>query len=87
MSGYTCSKAGVIGLVKGIAKEYPDSGITISNLAPAVIMTDMVRSCAREQVEYMTSKIPMGACGTIDEVAAASAWIVSPECFLDRFHS
>jgi NAD(P)-dependent dehydrogenase (short-subunit alcohol dehydrogenase family) len=80
MSGYTCSKAGVIGLVKGIAKEYPTSGVTINGLAPAVVMTDLVRSCAPEQVAYMTAKIPMARCGTIEEVAAISAWIVSREC-------
>jgi 3-oxoacyl-[acyl-carrier protein] reductase len=80
MSGYTCSKAGVIGLVKGIAKEYAESGVTVNGLAPAVVLTDLVRGCAAEQVEYMTSRIPMKRCGTIDEVASMSAWIVSPEC-------
>src|SRR5271165_6015337 len=80
MAGYSCSKAGVIGLVKGIAKEYPTSGVTINGLAPAVVMTDLVRGCAPEQVAYMTAKIPMARCGTIEEVAAMSAWIVSPEC-------
>ena len=80
MAGYTCSKAGVIGLVKGIAKEYPTSGVAINGLAPAVVMTDLVRGCAPEQVAYMTAKIPMARCGTIEEVAAMSAWIVSPEC-------
>jgi 3-oxoacyl-[acyl-carrier protein] reductase len=80
MSGYTCSKAGVFGLVKGIAKEFPQSGVTINGLAPAVVMTDLVRGCAPEQVAYMTAKIPMGRCGTIEEVAAMSAWIVSREC-------
>jgi 3-oxoacyl-[acyl-carrier protein] reductase len=67
-------------LVKGIAKEFPESGVTVNGLAPAVIMTDMVRGCAPEQVEYMTARIPMRRCGTIEEVAAMSAWIVSREC-------
>src|SRR5258708_3133244 len=80
MCGYSASKAGVIGLVKGIAKEFPESGVTVNGLAPAVIMTDMVRGCAPEQVEYMTARIPMRRCGTIEEVAAMSAWIVSREC-------
>jgi NAD(P)-dependent dehydrogenase (short-subunit alcohol dehydrogenase family) len=80
MCGYTSSKAGVIGLVKGVAKEYPKSGVTINALAPAVVMTDLVRNCAPEQVAYMTSKIPMERCGTIEEVASMSSWIVSPEC-------
>jgi NAD(P)-dependent dehydrogenase (short-subunit alcohol dehydrogenase family) len=80
MSGYSSSKSGVIGLVKSVAKEYAETGITINGLAPAVVMTDLVRSCAPEQVAYMTSKIPMNRCGSIEEVAAISAWIVSSEC-------
>jgi 2-dehydro-3-deoxy-L-rhamnonate dehydrogenase (NAD+) len=80
MSGYSASKSGVIGLVKGVAKEYAESGVTINGLAPAVIMTDLVRACASEQVAYMTAKIPMKRCGSIEEVASLSAWIVSPEC-------
>lgn len=79
MAGYTASKAGVIGLVKGIAKEYADSQITINGLAPAVIATPMNLDTAEAQLEYMTSKIPMGRLGTVDEVAALSCWIVSGE--------
>jgi 3-oxoacyl-[acyl-carrier protein] reductase len=80
MVGYSASKSGVIGLVKGVAKEYADTAITINGLAPAVIMTDMVRGIDPKQVEYMTSKIPMKRLGTLEEVAAISAWITSKEC-------
>jgi 3-oxoacyl-[acyl-carrier protein] reductase len=79
MAGYTASKAGVIGLVKGIAKEYAHTQITVNGLAPAVIATPMNLETAEEQLEYMTSKIPMGRLGTVDEVAALSCWIVSDE--------
>lgn len=80
MCGYSSTKSGVIGLVKGVAKEYAGTGVTINGLAPAVIMTDLVRSLAPETVAYMTAKIPMKRCGTLDEVAAIAAWIVSREC-------
>lgn len=80
MVGYSATKAGVIGLVKGVAKEYAESGITINGLAPAVVMTDLVRGVDPGQVDYMTAKIPMKRLGSIDEVAAISAWIVSREC-------
>jgi NAD(P)-dependent dehydrogenase (short-subunit alcohol dehydrogenase family) len=80
MCGYSATKAGVIGLVKGVAKEYAEQGITINGLAPAVVMTDMVRQTAPEQVAYMTSKIPMKRLGTIEEVAAMATFVVSNEC-------
>ena len=79
MTGYSSMKAGVIGLVKGIGKEYAHTGITINGLAPAVIKTAMNEKTAPEQLAYMTAKIPMGRLGTIEEVAAISSWIVSGE--------
>lgn len=79
MTGYTSMKAGVIGLVKGIGKEYAQTGITINGLAPAVIKTPMNEKTAPEQLTYMTAKIPMGRLGTVEEVAALSCWIVSKE--------
>ncbi|RCR65939.1 SDR family NAD(P)-dependent oxidoreductase [Larkinella punicea] len=79
MVGYSVSKAGVIGLVKAIAKEYATAGITVNGLAPAVIRTAMNADTAPEQLAYMTAKIPMGRLGETDEVAAMACFIVSPE--------
>ena len=80
MVGYSATKSGVIGLVKGVGKEYAETGITINGLAPAVISTAMNENTAPEQLAYMTAKIPMKRLGTVEEVAAMSAWIVSKEC-------
>lgn len=79
MVGYSVSKAGVIGLVKAIAKEYATAGITVNGLAPAVIKTAMNENTAPEQLAYMTAKIPMGRLGQVDEVAAMACFIVSAE--------
>jgi 2-dehydro-3-deoxy-L-rhamnonate dehydrogenase (NAD+) len=79
MAGYTTSKAGVIGLVKGIGKEYATSGITINGIAPAVIATPLNLDTAPEQLEYMRKLIPMGRLGTVEEVASLACWILSPE--------
>ncbi len=79
MHAYSASKAAVIGLVKSVGKEYAESGITINAIAPAVIRTPMVDAIDDAQMKYMTDKIPMKRCGTLEEVAALSCWIVSPE--------
>ncbi|HEY5748121.1 MAG TPA: SDR family NAD(P)-dependent oxidoreductase, partial [Chryseolinea sp.] len=79
MAGYTATKAGVIGLVKGVGKEYAETGITVNGLAPAVIKTAMNDQTAPEQLAYMIAKIPMKRLGTIEEVASITAWIVSRE--------
>jgi 3-oxoacyl-[acyl-carrier protein] reductase len=80
MAAYSASKAGLIGLVKSMAKDYAESGITINALAPAVIQTPMVDQLPQATVDYMTQKIPMRRLGTLNEVAAMIAWIISPEC-------
>jgi 2-dehydro-3-deoxy-L-rhamnonate dehydrogenase (NAD+) len=80
MAAYSASKAGLIGLVKSMGKDYAESGVTVNALAPAVIRTPMVDSLPRATIDYMTQRIPMRRCGELLEVAAAIAWIISPAC-------
>ena len=78
MLAYSASKAAVIGMTKVQGKEYAGTGVTINALAPAVIRTAMVEALPEVQVRYMTDKIPMQRCGTLDEIAHMAAFIVSP---------
>ena len=79
MLAYSASKAAVVGMTKVQGKEYAETGITINALAPAVIQTAMVDAMPAEQVKYMTDKIPMKRCGTLEEVAGIALYIVSPQ--------
>lgn len=80
MLAYSSSKAAVIGMTKVQGKEYAETGITINALAPAVIRTALLETVPEEQVKYMTEKIPMKRCGTLEEAANTAVFIVSPEC-------
>lgn len=79
MLAYSASKAAVIGMTKVQGKEYAETGITVNALAPAVIRTALVDGMPDEQVRYMTDKIPMKRCGTLQEVANLALYIISPE--------
>ena len=79
MLAYSSSKAAVIGMTKVQGKEYAETGITVNALAPAVVRTAMVEALPEEQVKYMTDKIPMKRCGTLEEVVDCAIFIVSPE--------
>jgi 3-oxoacyl-[acyl-carrier protein] reductase len=79
MLAYSSSKAAVIGMTKVQGKEYATAGITVNALAPAVIRTALVDAMPEEQVRYMTDKIPMQRCGTLDEAADHAVFIVSPQ--------
>lgn len=79
MLAYSASKAAVIGMTKVQGKEYAETGVTINALAPAVIQTALVDAMPAEQVKYMTDKIPMKRCGTLEEIANIALYIVSPQ--------
>jgi NAD(P)-dependent dehydrogenase (short-subunit alcohol dehydrogenase family) len=78
--GYAATKSAVMGLVKGVGKEYAQTGVTINGIAPAVIRTSMVENCDPEMVKYMVDRIPMKRTGLLEEAAAMTAFIVSREC-------
>ena len=80
MAAYSATKAGLIGLVKVMGKDYAETGITVNGLAPAVIRTPMVAAMPQPQVDYMTAKIPMKRVGELQEAAEMIAWIISPAC-------
>jgi 2-dehydro-3-deoxy-L-rhamnonate dehydrogenase (NAD+) len=79
MLAYSSSKAAVIGMTKVQGKEYAETGITINALAPAVIRTPLVDDLPDAQVKYMTDKIPMKRCGTLEEISNLVAYIVSKQ--------
>jgi 3-oxoacyl-[acyl-carrier protein] reductase len=79
MLAYSASKAAVIAMTKVQGKDYAETNITVNALAPAVIKTPLLEQMPAEQIKYMTDKIPMKRCGTLEEVANIAAYIVSPE--------
>ena len=80
MAPYNASKSGLIGIVKGMGKEYADTGVTINAVAPAVIRTNMITDQPDEVLQYMINKIPMGRVGEPEEVAQTIAFACSPAC-------
>jgi 3-oxoacyl-[acyl-carrier protein] reductase len=77
---YSSTKAGLIGMVKSVGKEYATTGITINAMAPALIESPMSASFSEQQMAALKSKIPMGRLGKGQEVADLAAWIISPAC-------
>ena len=80
MSPYNSAKAGMIGFVKGVAKEAAPFGVTINSIAPAVIRTPMNATTADETLKYMIARIPVGRVGEPEEVAETIAFAVSRAC-------
>jgi 3-oxoacyl-[acyl-carrier protein] reductase len=77
---YSSTKAGLIGMVKSVGKEYATTGVTVNSIAPALIESPMSDSFSESQLAYLKSRIPMNRLGTSNEVAEMAAWIISPAC-------
>ena len=80
MTGYSATKAGVIGFTKSLAKEVATEGICVNAVAPAVVQTKILDQLSPQQVEYMTQRIPMRRTGKPEEIAAVVHFLSSQDC-------
>jgi 2-dehydro-3-deoxy-L-rhamnonate dehydrogenase (NAD+) len=79
-SHYSASKAGLIALTKSLAKETATQGVLVNAVTPAAARTAMFDQMAKEHIDYMRSKIPMGRFLEVQEMAALVTWLASEDC-------
>ena len=72
---YSAAKAGLIGLMKSVAKEYASRGVTANTVAPGFITTDMTAAMPEAARAAASAAIPMGKPGRPEDVAAAIAFL------------
>jgi 3-oxoacyl-[acyl-carrier protein] reductase len=78
-ANYAAAKAAMIGMSKSIAAEVAGRGITVNCIAPGLIVTPMTDKLTAEQRLRLAEAIPAGRFGAPEEVAAAVAYLASPE--------
>jgi len=78
-ANYVAAKAGITGMIKAIAQEYAKRGVTANCVAPGFIITPMTEKLNDKQRETIMAKIPASRAGTVEEVAAAVAFLASGE--------
>jgi 3-oxoacyl-[acyl-carrier protein] reductase len=74
---YAAAKAGVIGFSKALALEIGSRNITVNNVAPGFIKTDMTEALTETQQNVLFERIPMQKLGKVDDVAAAVLFLAS----------
>jgi 3-oxoacyl-[acyl-carrier protein] reductase len=78
-TNYAASKAGLIGLTKALAREVAGRNVTVNAVAPGFITTDMTDQLPEAVKAHLLPLIPLGRFGDCGDVAAAVAFIASPE--------
>ena len=79
-AGYVAAKHGVLGLVKVLALEGADAGISASAICPAYVRTDIVeRQLESRTVDDLLAPQAVKRMLEPSEVAAAAAWLLGPD--------
>lgn len=76
---YSASKAGLIGLTKALAREVAGRNVTVNAIAPGFIITDMTDQLPENLKSHIKGLIPLNHFGEAEDIAAAVAFIASPE--------
>jgi 3-oxoacyl-[acyl-carrier protein] reductase len=77
-SVYAMTKAGLVGLVKGLARDLGPRGITVNNVQPGPTDTDM-NPAKGDFAEMLLKFMAVPHYGSTDDIAAMVAYLVGPE--------
>ncbi len=78
-ANYAATKAGVVAMSKSLAKEVGKRGITVNNVCPGFIDTELIADLPSDQVEEYKKQVPLKRFGTVQEVASAVLFLASKE--------
>lgn len=76
-ANYAATKAGVVAMSKSLAKEVAKKGITVNNVCPGFIDTELIADLPEDQVKEYKKQVPMKRFGKVEEVADAVLFLAS----------
>lgn len=74
---YSCSKSGIIGMSKALAKELGPSNIRVNVVAPGWIDTDMTKDYDENAKEIFLEEIPLGRIGKTSDISELVYFLAS----------
>lgn len=74
-SVYALTKAAVAQLVRAAARDFAPRRITINNVQPGPVATDMTA----ELMDYIRPRLPLGRIGEAEEIAGLVAWLAGSD--------
>lgn len=79
-AAYSASKFALDGLTVSLSAEYSSKGIMANCVAPGFIDTSLTRKMLSvEEISELTSNVPIGRLGAVDEIANLVLWLSSAE--------
>jgi len=79
-TAYAAAKAGVLGLTRGIAREFAQYGITCNAIAPGVVATDIRSGGTDDETERkLAEAVPLKRQAEPWEIAALTVWLSSED--------
>ncbi|AUN98124.1 SDR family NAD(P)-dependent oxidoreductase [Bacteriovorax stolpii] len=78
-ANYAASKAGQIAISKSLSKEVAKRGITVNNVCPGFIDTELLADLPEDQRKEYMKDVPMKRFGRVEEVASAVLFLASRE--------
>lgn len=76
-TNYAAAKAGIMGFAKSLAREVGSRNITVNNVAPGFIDTDMTKELPENHKTLLLNQIPLGRLGQPEEIASVVAFLAS----------
>ena len=76
-SAYGASKAALLGLTRGLAREVGGRGITVNAVCPGLVATDMTSHLDDGAQAFYLGQTPVGRTARLEEVAAAVVFLMS----------
>jgi 3-oxoacyl-[acyl-carrier protein] reductase len=77
-ANYAASKAGILGMVRALAREVGPRGVRVNAVAPGYITTRLTDVLTDEQRERLLAATALGRLGTPEDVAGPVAFLCSP---------
>jgi 3-oxoacyl-[acyl-carrier protein] reductase len=77
-ANYAASKAGMIGLVRTLAREAGPSGVRVNAIAPGFITTRLTDVLTDEHRDHLLSATALGRLGTPEDIAGPVSFLCSP---------
>ena len=84
ISAYAASKAGLLGLTRGMALDFAKDGVRVNAVCPGAVQSGMMEAFLKDEpdpeqmIKKIGSSIPLGRVGQPEDIATAVYFLASP---------